>query len=163
MTGSIPVAPTSFRVMIVEDDADDAYLLTRALRRAADERRLDLEAARFRDGWEAIRAVGHSDILDALPDLVIVDLNMPVMDGLRFIRLIRGELRLPALPAVVLTTSDRGEIHDEARAAGAGEVFVKPNRHHDYVTIAHAMIATVLGEGPPPLPDGAVAARPCAL
>ena len=126
-------------VMIVEDDPDDAFLFERALIRAA--ATSGTEVAISRDGWEAIRAVGRSDIVGELPDFLVVDLNMPVMDGMRFIEVLRRDLKLATLPTFVLTTSDRPEIHQTAYEMGADCVFQKPDTHTAYVELAELMYA----------------------
>lgn len=130
---------TVMNVLIVEDDADDAFLLERAIRRAARAGGYAVSIAVHRNGWEALKAVARRDITDDLPDFVVVDLNMPVMDGMRFLDRLRGEFRLPALPAYVLTTSDRPEIHERARDMGANRVFVKPDTPDDYTAIVDEM------------------------
>lgn len=141
MTRKPAPSDSDCNVLLVEDDPDDAFLFERALIRATTATGRTVTVARFGNGWDAIRAVGRRDVIDELPDFVVVDLNMPVMDGLRFLRLLRRELRLPDLPAFVLTTSDRAEDHEAARAEGADHVFVKPESHRDYVDTARVMIA----------------------
>lgn len=131
----------SCSVVIVEDDPDDAYLFERALMRAASKAGSTVSIARYGDGWEAIRAVGRSDIVGELPDFLVVDLNMPVMDGMRFIEVLRRDLKLATLPTFVLTTSDRPEIHQTAYEMGADCVFQKPDTHTAYVELAELMYA----------------------
>ena len=138
--------PRTLNVVVVEDDPDDARLLERALLRVAQTGGRSIGITHHRNGWDALRAVGHSDVLDELPDFVVVDLNMPVMDGMRFLRLLRGELRLPDLRAYVLTTSDRPEIHEAAREMGADRVFRKPDGHRELVAIVEAMMRDAVHE-----------------
>ena len=128
-------------VVIIEDDPDDAYLFERALVRAASKSGTTVTISRFGDGWEAIRAVGRRDIVDELPDFLVVDLNMPVMDGMRFLQVLRRDLKLANLPTFVLTTSDRPEIHRTAYEMGADCVFQKPDTHSAYVELAELMYA----------------------
>src|SRR5262249_54955560 len=94
----------------------------------------------LRNGLEAISFIGRSDLLGQIPDAVIVDLNMPVMDGQRFIGALRTVFELKGIWTVVLTTSDQKAIHDEARAADANAVFVKPNTVDELIRI----LATIL-------------------
>lgn len=132
-------APRS--VVFVEDDPDDAFLLERALLRAASKSGTTVAISRYADGWDAIRAVGRRDIVDELPDFVVVDLNMPVMDGMRFLEVLRDDLKLSTLPTYVLTTSDRPEIHRAAYDKGADCVFQKPDTHAAYIELAELMYA----------------------
>ena len=128
-------------VLIIEDDPDDAFLFERALIRAAANTGTTVSISRFGDGWEAIRAVGRADVVGELPDFIVVDLNMPVMDGMRFLEVLRSDLRLGNLPTYVLTTSDRPEIHRAAYERGADCVFQKPDTHVAYVELAQLMYA----------------------
>ena len=140
----LPRHGTSLTVMIVEDDADDAFLLQRAFKMVARQGGFHINLTFHHNGWEALGAVAQRDIVDDLPDLAVVDLNMPVMDGMRFLDRLRGEFRLPQLPAFVLTTSDRPEIHARAREMGADRVFVKPDSPDAYIDVIAEMIEAVL-------------------
>ena len=83
--------PTSVRIMLVEDDPGDVYLLEKALR----DRQISYELTRFEDGDEAIHG------LDAglIPDLILVDLNLPRKDGFDWRSVV--EARLPHGRSVV--------------------------------------------------------------
>lgn len=73
------------------------------------------------------------DVLRKQPgacDLVLMDIRMPVMDGLTATRLIRDELGLTALPIIALTAEDRRLLAREAAAAGIDAVMEKPLSMH---------------------------------
>jgi two-component system chemotaxis response regulator CheY len=79
---------------------------------------------------EVVEAENGADALKKLagltPDLIVTDLNMPVMDGMTFIR---GARALPAaryIPILMLTTESQAEKKAEAKAAGATGWIVKP-------------------------------------
>ncbi|MGP0103893.1 MAG: hypothetical protein ACLPG2_00685, partial [Rhodoblastus sp.] len=74
-------------ILIIEDDRDDAYLLTRALNEVARERGLKLDIRHSVNGLDAMGEVALKDLVNRLPKVVVVDLNMPVMDGGRFLKL----------------------------------------------------------------------------
>ena len=81
------------------------------------------ESALANDGQEAI------DRLKASPaafDALLMDLQMPVMDGLTATRLIRGELGLTHLPIIALTAGVLPRQLEEARRAGFTEILAKP-------------------------------------
>jgi CheY-like chemotaxis protein len=59
--------------------------------------------------------------------LVVLDLNMPRMDGVRFLHALRGIVGRSDLPVFVLTTSTALSVHEESLRAGAAKVFVKPD------------------------------------
>lgn len=104
--------------MLVVDDS--------AMNRDLMERALTLEGAATTlaaDGQQAVQ------LLKTRPkafDGVLMDVQMPVMDGLTAIRLIRGELGLSDLPIIAFTAGVRDEQQAAARAAGANDVLAKP-------------------------------------
>ena len=89
--------------MIVEDDQDDVLLLDRALRRACKAMGIGVELSCSVNGFDALSTVARGDLTSRLPDVVVIDLNMPVMGGELFLRRLRGEFGLGKVPAVVLT------------------------------------------------------------
>jgi len=71
--------------------------------------------------------LGAVDMALALhPDVILMDLSMPVIDGWEATRLIKKNARTSAIPIVVMTAHQAASDHDEARAAGCAAVFVKP-------------------------------------
>ena len=93
--------------------------------------RMILKAHLKKLGFEVTEAVNGRDALDRLKamataDLVLVDWNMPVMDGLAFVRAVRTEIEYAALPLMMVTTNtDRAHV-SEALEAGANEYIMKP-------------------------------------
>lgn len=67
-------------------------------------------------------------VLDGIgvPDVIISDINMPRLDGFGFIRAVREQAQLRAVPVLVLTTESAPELRARARAAGATGWIVKP-------------------------------------
>lgn len=127
-------------VLIIEDDQDDAYLLKRALNKAAAERKVTLGVTHSVNGMDGLGRVARSDVLSRLPDVIVVDLNMPVVDGDRFLMALREDLRLRSVPAAVLTTSTERPVHAKALASGADVVFSKPNTQDELVEIARQIL-----------------------
>ncbi len=134
-------AKTTFDVLIIEDDLDDAYLLKRALNKVAIESNITLAVKHSLNGLDALGAVARSDMMSRLPDVIVVDLNMPVVDGDRFLGLLRTDLRLGEVPAAVLTTSTEKPVHAKALASGADAVFSKPSTQAELVEIARKILA----------------------
>lgn len=107
--------PRSSTVLLVEDDPDDELLTLQALRQ-----RKDLDIQVLRDGQEALdyllqRGEYKSREL-RLPDLCLLDLNLPRVGGHEVLRRLRSQRRTRSLPVVVLSSSI-----DEADVAGAYE------------------------------------------
>jgi CheY-like chemotaxis protein len=111
-------ARTSLKILMIEDDEGDAYLIERALRSNA---RVG-EVVRARDGVEAVDMIDHHGFR---PDLALVDLQMPRKDG--FSLLLELGLRVTVdFPAVVLSTSRAGADRVRARTRGSAHFITKP-------------------------------------
>jgi CheY-like chemotaxis protein len=140
MVAAIQNSDLPCAVLIIEDDPDDAFLLKRALSSAGEARGQALTIKHSRDGLDGMGSVALSDLRSHLPDVIIVDLNMPVMDGGRFLQLLRNEMEFGEIPTAVLTTSTEKPVHEAALLAGANAVFAKPNTQAELVVIAHQIL-----------------------
>ncbi|MGH9520359.1 MAG: response regulator [Terriglobales bacterium] len=89
-------AKRPLEILLVEDDAADAHLTLEALRRST-----VLNHAQH--VWDGEMATQH--LLDAVPDLVILDLNLPKKGGREVLREIKSDPRLRSVPVVIFTTS----------------------------------------------------------
>lgn len=118
------------RILIVEDSPTMRQLLVFALKRLKD---VDLVEAQ--DGMDGLRKVTSDHF-----DLALVDINMPVMDGLKLISLIRGEESLKAMPIVVITTEGAREDRERALALGADEYLTKPIQAHRVLQVAKSLL-----------------------
>ncbi len=87
-------------ILLVEDDPGDVVLVREAFEH--DKVRNELRVAS--DGVEALEQLRNPDL--SLPDLILLDLNLPRKDGREVLAEIRADERLTAIPVVVLTTSD---------------------------------------------------------
>jgi two-component system, response regulator len=128
-------------VLLVEDGAAEAQIVQRAVRAL----KRDMELCVLRDGQEAVdyllgqgRFAGGKN--KPLPNLVLLDLHMPRIDGLGVLAQIRAHARTRLLPVVVWTTSREVEDIRAAYAAGANSYIEKP---HDYERL-RAILETVL-------------------
>ena len=109
------------RILIVEDDIRNVYSLTSVL----EPRGAVVQIAR--NGREAIEALekGAEDAAGAI-DLVLMDVMMPVMDGLAATRHIRSEQRWAKLPIVMLTAKAMPDDQERCLEAGANDYMAKP-------------------------------------
>ncbi len=109
------------RVLVVEDDIRNVYALTNVL----EPRGAIVEIAR--NGQEAIEILGRSaaDPAHAI-DLVLMDVMMPVMDGLTATRQIRSDPRWSKLPILMLTAKAMPDDQERCIAAGANDYMAKP-------------------------------------
>jgi two-component system, response regulator len=93
-------------ILLVEDNPDDAALTLRALRKTA----ILSEITWVHDGAEALDYLFHAGAYatrstSPLPTLVVLDLNLPKIDGLEVLHRIRSDQHLQCLPVVILTSS----------------------------------------------------------
>jgi len=90
-------------------------------------------------GHDFIEAENGQDALGKLEnnkiDFFIVDLNMPVMNGIEFIKNLRGRTEYYKIPAVMLTTESGDDVMAQGKAAGATAWMVKPFEKEDLVAL----------------------------
>jgi len=118
------------RILIVEDSPTMRQLLVFALKRLK-----NADVVEAQDGMDGLRKVTSDHF-----DLALVDINMPVMDGLKLISLIRGEENLRNMRICVITTEGASEDRDRALALGADEYLTKPIQAHKVLAIAKSLL-----------------------
>jgi two-component system chemotaxis response regulator CheY len=118
------------RILIVEDSPTMRQLLVFALKRMK-----DVEIVEAQDGMDGLRKVTSDHF-----DLALVDINMPVMDGLKLISLIRGEENLKAMPICVITTEGATEDRERALALGANEYLTKPIQANRVLAVSKSLL-----------------------
>ena len=119
-----------YRILIVEDSPTMRQLLVFALKRIK-----GAELVEARDGMDGLRKVTSDHF-----DLALVDINMPVMDGLKLISLIRVEEGLKSMPIVVITTEGAKEDRERALSLGADEYLTKPIQANRVLAVAKSML-----------------------
>jgi two-component system response regulator len=121
---------SDFPVLLVEDDADQAELVVRAL--AVSELPSVTVAS---SGAEALGAVLPSNGSEprVVPSLILLDLNLPDMSGLEVLRQLRASSWFAAVPVVVLTAHRTDEMVKSCLAAGANAFVEKPVRYDEFV------------------------------
>jgi len=118
------------RILIVEDSPTMRQLLVFALRRLK-----NVEIVEAQDGMDGLRKISSDHF-----DLALIDINMPVMDGLKLISLIRGEDSLKGIPIVVITTEGAKEDRDRALVLGANEYLTKPIQANRVLAVARGLL-----------------------
>ena len=118
------------RILIVEDSPTMRQLLVFALKRIK-----DVELVEAQDGMDGLRKVTSDHF-----DLALVDINMPVMDGLKLISLIRAEESLKEMSIVVITTEGAKEDRERALSLGADEYLTKPIQANRVLATAKSLL-----------------------
>lgn len=118
-----PVPP--FTILLAEDEPADAHLVKTALK----ENHLLVDLRIVEDGREALEYLRHQDsrFADApRPDLILLDLNMPRMDGRECLAELKRDQNLCGIPVVILTTSDMERDVMSSYSLGAAGYITKP-------------------------------------
>ena len=108
------------RLLIVEDNRMNQLVLGRILTK------WNCEYAISENGLEALEKLKTEKF-----DLVLMDLQMPIMDGLECTRLIRSDLKLTDLPIIALTADAFPEVQAETFAAGMNDFVSKPFKQEE--------------------------------
>lgn len=113
-------------VLLVEDDSVDQMTVKRAFRDAKITNRLDI----VENGLEALDLLRrNADV----PCLILLDLNMPKMNGIEFLQELRKDKQLQGLPVVVLTTSREESDKIESFRLNVAGYMIKPVDYHQFV------------------------------
>lgn len=139
-------------ILLVEDNADDELLTLRALKK----NNIKNEVVVARDGVEALEYLlkngnlaGHS--CSRLPEVVLLDLKLPKLDGLEVLRRIRADERTKLLPVVILTSSNEERDRLGGYNLGANSYVRKPVDFERFSEAARqlGLYWLVLNEPPP--------------
>lgn len=106
----------NFKVLVVEDSPTMRQLIVFALRRV---RGIDIVEAQ--DGVDGLKKLSADRF-----DLILTDINMPIMDGLKLVGLVRNDPAYSTIPIVIITTEGANEDRERALAIGANEYLTKP-------------------------------------
>lgn len=126
-----------FTILLAEDEPADAGLVRAALNQG----RIACDFRHVIDGREAMDFLRRDGRFgDApRPDLVLLDLNMPRMDGREVLRAIKADVELRAIPVVVLTTSDVERDVESSYLTGAAGYVTKPLDIEQFFAVIHGI------------------------
>jgi len=143
---------TERSILLVEDNPKDEALTLRALKRNNILNKVNV----VRDGAEALDYLLGADADAAgssteLPQLVLLDLKLPKIDGLEVLRRIRSDARTRLLPVVILTTSTEEKDRMEGYRLGANSYVRKPVDFRQFAEAVNqlGLYWLVLNEPPP--------------
>jgi CheY-like chemotaxis protein len=127
-------------ILLAEDREDDIQIIRRAFKQAFVTNPLQI----VRDGEEAIEYLAAKGKYASrseypLPDLILLDLKMPKIDGFQVLEWIRQQPGIRGIPAVVLTSSDQVRDVNRAYALGANSFLVKPADFQSTVELARVL------------------------
>ena len=140
-------------ILLVEDDPADALLVEEALRARGAARSI----AWVPDGVAALELLRDPEA--TRPDLIVVDLNMPRMNGRELLAVLKADDELKAIPVVVLTTSDAPADVRAAYERHANAYITKPVNLDDFVRAVRSIDAFFLDTAVLPDADGQAGGR----
>lgn len=126
-------------MLYADDDADDRAWISEACQ--AFYTRLELcFVENGREVFDCLEPLAQ----DELPSLIILDLNMPKMDGRRTLQLLKADPRYKHIPVAIVSTSSSKIDQEVCMRLGASLFLVKPSAHKNWTTIAEQLAPLVL-------------------
>jgi len=107
---------STYNVLIIEDSPTMRQLIVFALKRLR-----GLNIVEANDGVDGLKKLASQKF-----DLILTDINMPIMDGLKLVSLVRNDPGYKDIPIVIITTEGASEDRDRALALGANDYITKP-------------------------------------
>lgn len=120
-------------ILLVEDDEVDAMLVARALREIKVTNPLHIST----DGEKALAHLRSP--AQNRPCLILLDLNMPIMNGIEFLREAKADASLRRIPVVVLTSSSEARDRAATFDLGVAGYMVKPVDYHQFVQVVDSI------------------------
>ena len=114
-----------YRIMVVEDSPTMKSLIVFALKGLE-----EVEIIEASDGMDALKKLPEQKI-----DLVLTDINMPIMEGLKLITLMRQNSSFKEIPIIIITTEGREEDRERGMALGATSYLPKPIRTYQLIEV----------------------------
>ncbi len=127
------VQMSDYNVLIVEDSPTMRQLIAFALKRIRGVRIVEAN-----DGVDGLKKLSSERF-----DLILTDINMPIMDGLKLVSLVRNDANYKAIPIVVITTEGAQEDRERALALGANDYITKPIQPTKILDVAKGLLRIV--------------------
>ncbi len=128
----------SVSIVFADDDEDDCFLFRRALTAVEIKNEINF----MRDGMELIEFLNRNlknSKGSSNPYLIVLDLNMPRLDGREALAMIKNDPVLKKIPVVILTTSNNPEDVAKTYDLGASSFFTKPKDYPEFVRLFKAL------------------------
>ncbi len=118
-------------ILVVEDSPTMRQLISFAIKRIPDSRVIEAT-----DGVDALKKLSSDKI-----DLILADINMPVMDGLKLVSLVRGNSAFKDIPIIMVTTEGAEEDRKRAIAIGANAYLPKPIQTQELLKLVTSFLS----------------------
>jgi CheY-like chemotaxis protein len=147
-------------ILHVEDDPNDVFLLNRAVKRAG----LDVQMQNVPDGQKAIEYLSASGSYAdrrrfAPPELVLLDLKIPILSGFEVLAWIRARTEFKEMPVLVVTSSNYPADLQKARQLGADEYLIKTATFEEVIQSVKPRLPAVRESAKKPAANGVAGAH----
>ena len=112
-------------ILLIEDDTIEIMKLNRTIQSL----QLNHKIVEAKNGEEAFKILEQKD---KLPDIILLDLNMPIINGIEFLSIMKGQDSLKHIPTIILTTSDNNKDLLQCYKLGIAGYILKPLKYNDY-------------------------------
>lgn len=119
-------------ILVVEDSPTMRQLITFTVKRIA-----DTNVIEAKDGVEALKKITSEKI-----DLILADINMPVMDGLKLVALIKNNPDFKNIPVIMITTEGAKEDRERAIKIGADAYLSKPIQTQELIRMVNSFVGS---------------------
>lgn len=116
----------ALNILLIEDDEIEVMKFNRVLSSL----KMNHKIIEANNGEEAIEVL---KVKEVVPDLIVLDLNMPKINGIEFLGILKADEYLKHIPAVILTTSNNHKDVLECYRIGIAGYVIKPLKYEDYV------------------------------
>ncbi len=121
---------SSYKVLIVEDSPTMRQLIVFALKRIR-----GIQIVEANDGVDGLKKISSDKF-----DLIFTDINMPIMDGLKLVSLVRRDANYREVPIVIITTEGASEDRERALGLGANDYITKPIQTTQILDVARRLL-----------------------
>jgi two-component system chemotaxis response regulator CheY len=118
-------------ILVVEDSPTMRQLISFAIKRVPNSSIIEAT-----DGVDALKKLSSEKV-----DLIVADINMPVMDGLKLVSLVRGNPVLKDIPIIIVTTEGAEEDRKRALSIGANAYLPKPIQTQELLRLVNSYLA----------------------
>jgi CheY-like chemotaxis protein len=115
-------------ILFVEDDAIEVMMFVRVLQKIGSNHRL-IEAS---NGEEALAILKAKEII---PDIILLDLNMPKLNGIEFLKIVKSNEATRHIPVIIFTTSNNHRDIASCYKIGISGYIIKPLKYEDYLVL----------------------------
>lgn len=123
-------------LLFIDDDEDDLELVRNAMEAISD-------VKSYNTLNNPLTALIKLENKELTPDLIVLDLNMPVMSGFQFLEKIKKNPGLRAIPVVILSTTSNPLAKEKAKTLGALNFYTKPMRFIALIDLIRSMLVKV--------------------